>query len=74
MTMTVTEAKMVLAGKTTQLRLRLSNEAVAVLREMAAREFRDPKQQAEYILEQVLLGGDEQGVGVGPSEAAATQG
>lgn len=75
MTMTVTEAKMVLAGKTTQLRLRLSNEAIAVLREMAAREFRDPKQQAEYILEQVLLGEDLlKDVCVGPSEAAATQG
>jgi len=68
MTMTVTEARMVLAGKTTQIRLRLSNEATAALREMAAREFRDPKQQAEYILEQVLLGEDAQDVCVGPSE------
>ena len=70
MTMTVTEAKMVLAGKTTQLRLRLSNDAIAVLREMAAREFRDPKQQAEYILEQVLLREDAQDVFVGPSEVS----
>ena len=69
-----TEKRMRLAATTKQLRIRLSNQAAEELRVMAAREFRDPQQQAAYILEQALLGGDVQDVFVGPSEAAATQG
>lgn len=65
-----TEKRMRLAATTKQLRIRLSNQAVEELRAMAAREFRDPQQQAAYILEQVLLGEDAQDVIVGPSEVS----
>ena len=71
MELTVTGARMVLAGTTKQIRIRLSNEAIAALRSLAAREYRDPRQQAEYILETVLLGQDDDD---GPAEAETTTG
>ena len=65
-----TETRMRLAATTKQIRIRLTNTAVSALREMAAREFRDPQQQAAYILEQALLGEAAQDVCVGPSEVS----
>ena len=55
MTLTATEERLRLAATTKQIRIRLSNDAAAALRACAAREFRDPQQQAAYILEQALL-------------------
>lgn len=65
-----TVERMRLAATTKLIRVRLSKAAADALSALAERECRDPRAQASYILEQILLEGDAQDVCVGPSEVS----
>ncbi len=53
-----------------RITISLSKRVAVALRELAEREFRGPREQAAYILEQALLGEGVQDVCVGPSEVS----